>query len=86
MSEAMELPVEHEVDVSWLDNMGEWGIKAEPSNRGMTLADIQVSSYGELPEVSENQTGRPRGAVARPEAYRVGDYGVNKVSEIWLDN
>ena len=86
MSEALELPKEHEVDVSWLDDMGEWGIKAEPSNRGMTLADIQISSYGELPDVSDNQTGRPRGATARPEAYRVGDYGVNNVSEIWLDN
>ena len=56
MSEALDLPKEHDVDVSWLDDMGEWGIKAEPSNRGMTLADIQISSYGELPDVSENQT------------------------------
>jgi len=54
MSEAVETPGEYELDISWMDNMGEWGTRATPSKRGLTLADIRVGSYGELPEVSDN--------------------------------
>jgi len=86
MSETVKQPQEHELDLSWMDQMGEWGMHAEPSKRGMTLADIQVGSYGELPKDSDNMTGKPRGAGSRDEAYRVGGYSVNSLSEIWLDN
>ena len=86
MSEAVEIPKEQDLDTSWMENMGEWGVNATPGKRGLTLADIQVGSYGELPEDSDNMTGRPRGAAVRPEAYRVGAYSVHTLSEIWLDN
>lgn len=86
MSEAVEISKEHELDTSWMDKMGEWGVTAKPGKRGMTLADIQVGSYGELPKISDNMTGRPRGAGIRPEAYRVGAYTVHTLSEIWLEN
>ena len=86
MSEATEMPREHELDTSWMDNMAEWGASAKPGKRGLTLADIQVGSYGDLPKVSDNMTGRPRGSTARPDAYRVGAYQVHTLSEIWLEN
>jgi hypothetical protein len=86
MSEAPIQEQEHELDTSWMDQMGEWGIKAKPGKRGLTLAEIQVGSYGELPETTDNMTGRPRGAAPRSEAYRVGAYGVRNLSEIWLEN
>ncbi len=86
MSNAVDTPTEYELDTSWMDNMGEWGTKATPGNRGLTLADIRVGSYGDLPETSDNMSGRPRGSTERPDAYRVGAYSVNKLSEIWLDN
>jgi hypothetical protein len=86
MSEAPIREQEHELDTSWMDQMGEWGIKAKPGKRGLTLAEIQVGSYGELPETTDNMTGRPRGATPRSEAYRVGAYGVRNLSEIWLEN
>ena len=50
------------------------------------MADIQVGSYGDLPEVSSNMSGRPRGAKERPDAYRIGAYSVHTLSEIWLEN
>jgi len=86
MSEAPVREQEHELDTSWMDQMGEWGIKAKPGKRGLTLAEIQIGEYGELPETTDNMTGRPRGATRRPEAYRVGAYGVRNLSEIWLEN
>ena len=87
MSEAIDLATaEVELDLSWMDRQGEWGTKVSPSKQGLTLADIQVGSYGDPPEFSDNMTGRPRGAGARPDSYRIGGYSVRSKSEIWLDN
>jgi hypothetical protein len=86
MSEAPIKQTEYDLDTSWMKQMGEWGVRAEAGKRGLTLADIQIGSYGEVPEATQNMTGRPRGAGIRPEAYRVGAYGVRTKSEIWLDN
>jgi hypothetical protein len=69
-----------------MTRQGEWGIRAQPSKQGLTLADIQLGSYAEPPMKSDNQTGRPRGAGARSNAYRIGGYAVTAKSEIWLEN
>lgn len=91
MSEAVDVS---EVDVSeqeplnlgWMERQGEWGVHATAGKQGLTLADIQIGSYGDTPAASDNMTGRPRGAVPRPQSYRVGNYSVRSKSEIWLDN
>ncbi len=78
---------DHELDLSWIDTRGEWGIKASPdSKKGLTLSDIQLGSYGDVPDTSDNMTGRSRGAAARPAAYRTGGYQVRTKSDIWLTN
>jgi hypothetical protein len=75
-----------ELDLSWLGSQGEWGTRAAIGKQGLTLADIQIGTYGDPPEVSDNMTGRPRGAGARPGSYRIGNYSVRTRNEIWLDN
>lgn len=77
---------DNDLDLGWLDTQGEWGIRVEPDKRGMTLADIQTGSYGDVPDKSDNMTGRPRGAAARPGAYRIGGYQVRTKSDVWLNN
>ena len=87
MSEAVQTANDEvTLDLGWLDQMGEWGMKATPSKSGLTLADIQVASYGEAPETSDNMTGRPRGAGKRSDGFRVGGYEVREKKDIWLDN
>ena len=86
MSEAPVKQIEYDLDTSWMQHMGEWGSQAAPGKRGLTMNEIQVGSYGDIPEQSRNMTGRPRGAGERPEAYRIGAYGVRSKSEIWLHN
>ncbi|MFQ5934068.1 MAG: ferritin-like domain-containing protein [Dehalococcoidia bacterium] len=83
-TEAQEL----ELDLSWMKQRGEWGVQAQPndSKRGLTVDDVSIGSYGEAPDYSKNRSGRPRGASARPDAYRVGGYGVNTKTDIWLKN
>ncbi|MEE8078042.1 MAG: hypothetical protein V3T18_03515, partial [Pseudomonadales bacterium] len=66
MSEGVDLATaEISLQLDWMDNQGEWGCKAEAGKQGLTLADIQIGSYGEVPALSDNMTGRPRGAAAR---------------------
>ena len=75
-----------ELDLGWMKRQGEWGTQAKPGKQGLTLADIQLGSYGDAPPFSDNMTGRPRGAVPRPQSYRIGAYSVRSKSEIWLEN
>jgi hypothetical protein len=75
-----------EMKLDWMSNQGEWDMHAEPSKQGLTLADIQQGSYGDIPQQSDNMTGRPRGAQPRPDAFRIGGYSVHTKHEIWLEN
>ena len=68
--------------LDWLNPGTEWGVKARPGRKGLTLDEINKGSYGEVPEISHNFTGRPRGAAARPEAPRLGTRWQSK-SESW---
>jgi hypothetical protein len=75
-----------EMKLDWMSAQGEWDTHAKPSKHGLSLADIQQGSYGDIPEHSDNMSGRPRGANPRPDAYRIGGYSVRTKHEIWLDN
>jgi hypothetical protein len=87
MSEAIDLETaEIELKLDWMDRQGEWNTTATPGKSGLTLADIQLGSYGDTPDFSDNMTGRPRGAGARPESFRIGNYSIRTKNEIWLDN
>ncbi|MCZ6658996.1 MAG: ferritin-like domain-containing protein, partial [Gammaproteobacteria bacterium] len=87
MSESVDLATaEIELDLGWLAQQGQWGTKAQIGKEGLTLKDIQIGDYGETPDFSDNMTGRPRGAGARKDSYRIGNYSVRTKNEIWLDN
>ncbi|MYD43542.1 MAG: ferritin-like domain-containing protein [Gammaproteobacteria bacterium] len=77
---------EFELDLSWMEKQGEWDSHATPSKNGLTLADIQIGSYGEAPVESRNLSGKPRGSVSRPGSMPIGNYTVRTKSEIWLEN
>ena len=73
--------------LDWIDQQGEWGVKASADGqKGLTLSDVQIGSYGDPAPKSDNMTGRPRGAAPRPNAYRIGGYHVRTKSDIWLVN
>jgi hypothetical protein len=86
MSEATSTTTSHPLDLGWMDQLGEWGMRATPGKNGLTLADIQIGTYGQVPDHSDNMTGRPRGAGKRSDAFRIGGYEVRDKHDIWLDN
>ena len=71
---------------TWMDDSPQWGTKALPGKRGLTLDDINTGFYGEVPDQSEEMTRMPRGARHVPGIPRLEFYPLSKKEEIWADN
>jgi hypothetical protein len=79
-----ETPLPPDLDLSWLDSPADWGIRAKPGKRGLTLDEINETPYGEVPEGSGDQTMRPRGATARVGVPHLG-YTLRR-NDVWSKN
>jgi hypothetical protein len=73
------------LDLSWMNVSTEWGVRARPDKRGLTIEAINVGTYGEVPEVWEHQTEMPRGAVPIPGVESMG-YTIYQKQEVWSEN
>jgi len=78
-------PEAPKLDMSWLRPGTEWGMRAQPGRRGLTIDDINIGSYGEPPEVSESWTMRPRGAGSRDAVPRIS-YHLREKALSWSEN
>jgi hypothetical protein len=75
-----------EFDLGWLrDTSSEWGIRAKPGKTGLTLRDIAIGSYGEVPDHAPLRTMARRGSDIDPDVPDMG-YTINDKSEVWSDN
>lgn len=73
-------------DWGWLrDTKSEWGVKAQPGKVGLTMRDIAVGSYGEVPDHPSLRTMAPRGSDIDPDVPDMG-YTINTKAEVWSDN
>ena len=79
-------PGAEDLDLSWLEQpAAERGLRVVPGKRGLTLEDISVGSYGDVPEKTGNQAGRLRGTAPRADAQLLARQWPNK-NESWSDN
>jgi hypothetical protein len=73
-------------DLGWMDNMGEWGVHAKPGNLGLRLKDIEIGTYGVVPDHgSDHRSMAPRGAVI-PEGLPSLGFTLNEKAEVWAEN
>jgi hypothetical protein len=72
-------------DLEWMNMAGEWGVKAVPGRRGLTLEDISIGSYGEVAEESSNHGFAARGVARRPEAPRTR-VAYQTAADVWSNN
>lgn len=72
--------------LAWMNDTLEWGVKVEPGRHGMTMRDINVGSYAEIPESSTDMSRRPRGASPVPGVPRTDFYALSSKVDIWSDN
>jgi len=82
----LERSARGEFDLGWLRNgHSEWGVQAKPSKTGLTLRDIAIGSYGEVPDHAPRRTMAPRGSDVDPDVPDLG-YTINDKAEVWSDN
>ncbi len=74
-----------QLDLSWMTVPTEWGTRARPTKKGLTLEAINIGRYGDIPDVWEFQTEMPRGAVAVSGVEGMG-YSIYEKQELWSDN
>jgi hypothetical protein len=74
--------------LDWLQAAPTLGEQQHPDagTGGFLLQDADVGPFADIPEWSNNMTGRPRGSIVRPNAPKVGNYSVRTKSDIWLRN
>ena len=74
-----------ELTMAWAAVDTERGIRARPGKRGLTIDDINVGSYADVPDMWPDQTMRPRGSFVKPGAVSMG-YTIYSKAEVWADN
>ena len=72
--------------LTWMQDTLEWGAKARPGKHGLTMRDINVGSYADVPEESRDMSRKPRGAFPVPGVPRTDLYTLNHKVELWADN
>ena len=81
-----ESPVGEPLDWAWLRGVrSEWGVRPKPGPRGLTMMDIAVGDYGEVPDRPAHRSMAPRGADIEGETPDMG-YILNKKSDVWAEN
>ncbi|PKB82827.1 MAG: hypothetical protein BZY88_03535 [SAR202 cluster bacterium Io17-Chloro-G9] len=73
-------------NLEWMEQTLEWGTRALPGKHGLTMQNINVGIYGEVPERSTVMNRMPRGAYPVPGSPRLELYAVNEKAELWSDN
>lgn len=74
------------LDWSWLRGAkSEWGTQPKPGPRGLTMMDIAVGSYGEVPDHPTHRSMAPRGADVEGDTPDMG-YILNNKSTVWAEN
>src|SRR5579871_1339951 len=73
-------------DLGWMKQTGEWGMRAKPSTLGLRLKDIEVGSYGVVPERGgAHLSMAPRGCILPDNLPSLG-FTINNKDECWADN
>lgn len=74
-----------ELDMGWTKGTSEWGVRAKPTKKGLTLAAINVGTYGEIPDIWDNQTEMPRGASPIAGVQSMG-YSIFQKAGLWAES
>ncbi|MEI7754458.1 MAG: ferritin-like domain-containing protein [Actinomycetota bacterium] len=79
-------PLGTPLDWAWLRGApSEWGVRPKPGPRGLTMNDISVGTYGDVPEHAERRSMAGRGSTVEGDVPDMG-YILNKKSDVWADN
>ena len=72
--------------LAWMNDTVQWGVRARPGRKGLTMRDLNVGIYGEVPESSSDMSRRPRGAFPIQGIPRTDLYALSAKADLWADN
>ena len=78
-------PPAPQMDLAWMKIPTEWGTRAKPTKKGLTLEAINIGKYGDVPDRWDYQSEMPRGAVPILGVEAMG-YTIYEKQELWSDN
>ena len=62
---------------------GETGLKPTPSEDGMRLSDVDIGTYGEVPDIWKYRNDLPRGTKPVSGLYMPAGYAIYDKTEVW---
>jgi hypothetical protein len=73
-------------DLRWMTVPTEWGIRARPSDpaMGLTIGDINVGTYGDVPDTWPHRSEIARGSYPKPAMEDMG-YTIFEKAVVWAD-
>ncbi|MCL6643388.1 MAG: hypothetical protein K6U88_00155 [Dehalococcoidia bacterium] len=73
-------------DLSWMHVPTEWGIRARPKDpaMGLTIADLMIGTYGDVPDIWTNRSEIARGSYPNPVVEDMG-YTIFEKALVWAD-
>ena len=83
---APEQPAAGSEPLAWMNDTMQWGVRAQPGKHGLTMRDLNIGIYGEVPESSSDMSRRPRGAFPIPGVPRTDLYALSAKVDLWADN
>ncbi|MCY4365780.1 MAG: hypothetical protein OXE17_06110 [Chloroflexi bacterium] len=72
--------------LAWMNDTLQWGVRVQPGRKGLTMRDLNVGIYGEVPESSSDMSRRPRGAFPVSGIPRTDLYALSARVDLWADN
>ena len=74
-------------DFSWMEVPTQWGIKAKASDpaMGLTIEDLMIDTYGDVPDVWHNRSEIARGSYPNAIVEDMG-YTIFDKATVWSDN
>ena len=73
-------------EFKWMTAPTEWGIRARPKDKalGLTIGDLNIGTYGDIPDVWTNRSEIARGSAPNPVVEDMG-YTIFEKGLIWAD-
>lgn len=69
----------------WFDKSLQWGVRAKPGSKGLTIDALNIGIYGEVPDYWDDQTRMPRGAYPQAGVPPIG-FALRNKYDLWADN
>ncbi len=78
-------PMISKLDLGWAMPTTELGMRAKPGEHGLGMVEINIGTYGHVPDRWPYQNDTPLGSHPTPGSYMPGPYHVYEKSEVWAE-